>query len=120
MRVCTVKSTGRIIESQSGGEGDGHLDALRANAIAAGYGAEEIEVSYMDDGEFAVALASQVRADLGYAEKRRVEYPPIEDYLDARVKQMSSDPEVVAEGAAQEAAYCAACLAVKALYPKPG
>lgn len=43
-----------------------------------------------------------------YAEKRRMEYPPIEDYLDGVVKNDQ----------AQIDAYIAACLAVKEKYPK--
>ena len=43
-----------------------------------------------------------------YAEKRRMEYPPIEDYLDGVVKNDQ----------AQIDAYVAACLAVKEKYPK--
>jgi len=45
---------------------------------------------------------------LNYADKRRAEYPPITDYLDAVVK---GDPAAMA-------AYIAACQAVKAKYPK--
>lgn len=44
-----------------------------------------------------------------YAEKRAAEYPPMADYLDAVVKGDQ----------AQIDAYVAACLAVKAKYPKP-
>ena len=51
--------------------------------------------------------------DLGdprtYDQKRRDEYPPIADYLDAIVK--GDD--------VQKQAYIDACLAVKAKYPKP-
>jgi len=54
---------------------------------------------------------------LSYREKRAAEYPDFRDYLDARVKQ--ADPARAAEGLAQEQAYLAACLAVKAKYPKP-
>jgi hypothetical protein len=46
---------------------------------------------------------------LTYAQKRVGAYPPITDYLDGIVK---GDQE-------QVAAYVAACLAVKATYPKP-
>ncbi len=44
-----------------------------------------------------------------YADKRRAEYPPIENYLDGVVKgdQVQID------------AYIAACQVVKAKYPKP-
>lgn len=45
---------------------------------------------------------------LSYAKKRAAEYPPMSDYLDAIVK---GDTQ-------QQAAYIAACLAVKAKYPK--
>lgn len=44
-----------------------------------------------------------------YADKRKAEYPPIEDYLDGVVKGDQ----------AQIDAYIAACQAVKAKYPKP-
>lgn len=43
-----------------------------------------------------------------YAEKRAAEYPPMTDYLDGIVKGNQ----------AQIDAYIAACLAVKAKYPK--
>jgi hypothetical protein len=46
--------------------------------------------------------------ELTYAEKRAAEYPPMADYLDAVVKGDQ----------AQIDAYVAACLAVKAKYPK--
>jgi hypothetical protein len=44
-----------------------------------------------------------------YAELRQAEYPPIVDLIDGLVK----------DDADQIAAYKAACLAVKAKYPKP-
>lgn len=43
-----------------------------------------------------------------YAQKRKAEYPPIEDYIDGVVKG----------DAAQIAAYIQACLSVKDKYPK--
>lgn len=45
---------------------------------------------------------------LTYAQKRAAEYPPMTDYLDGIVKGDT----------AQVNAYIAACLAVKAKYPK--
>lgn len=45
---------------------------------------------------------------LNYAEKRRAEYPPVADYLDAMVKGDQAGID----------AYIAACQAVKAKYPK--
>lgn len=52
-------------------------------------------------------------ATLDYRSKRAAEYPPLADLADALVKQP-------ADGGAALAAYRAACLAVKAKYPKPG
>jgi hypothetical protein len=53
-------------------------------------------------------MRSKIEALLSYATKRKAEYPPIEDYLDGVVKNDQS----------QIKAYIAACLAVKAKYPK--
>ena len=47
-------------------------------------------------------------ASQAYIAKRQAEYPPMADYLDAIVKGDT----------AQQEAYIAACLAVKAKYPK--
>lgn len=58
------------------------------------------------------ALIAQKRQNafnvLSYAEKRLSEYPPIEDYIDGVVKGDKSQID----------AYIAACIAVKAKYPK--
>jgi hypothetical protein len=56
-----------------------------------------------------IAISNQATfAALDYANKRRAEYPPVTDYLDAVVK---GDQTGIA-------AYIAACQAVKAKYPK--
>ena len=70
-------------------------------AGGASYNDPEAYFAQMLSGGFAQANPS-------YAEKRRVEYPPIEDYLDGVVKGDQ----------AQIDAYIAACQAVKAKYPK--
>jgi hypothetical protein len=51
-------------------------------------------------------------AVIEYQEKRRSEYPPLADLADATVHRESGDPQPYAD-------YIAACLAVKAKYPKP-
>jgi len=69
------------------------------------------ETAYDAQGnEVAYDLAAvQAYADSqAYIAKRAAEYPPMTDYLDAIVK---GDTQ-------QQAAYIAACLAVKAKYPK--
>jgi len=53
MRVCIEKITGRLIESQSGGETQAHLDTLLRNAVNAGYKPEDVEVKFITDAEFA-------------------------------------------------------------------
>lgn len=66
------------------------------------YDAEGNEVEYD-------LAAVQAYADSqAYISKRAAEYPPMSDYLDAIVKGDT----------AQQEAYIAACLAVKAKYPK--
>jgi hypothetical protein len=66
------------------------------------------------------AIAKSYEEKLDYCRQmRKSEYPPFEDYLDAKVKQSSSDSNVVEEGLVQEEEYHQACLAVKAKYPKP-
>ena len=50
-----------------------------------------------------------VPPELTYTQKRVAEYPPMADYIDGIVKGDT----------AQVDAYVAACLAVKAKYPKP-
>jgi len=51
-------------------------------------------------------------AVIEYQEKRRSEYPPLADLADAMAHRESGDPQPYAD-------YIAACLAVKAKYPKP-
>jgi hypothetical protein len=72
------------------------------------------------DGELSTLEPDEpVRAPVPYDSMRRVSYPPIVDLADGIVKQQSGDPALVALGDAQVAAYVAACLAVKATFPKP-
>ena len=63
------------------------------------------------DAEADQIRTAQVQANLDaltYADKRRAEYPPVTDYLDAVVKGDQAGID----------AYIAACQAVKAKYPK--
>ena len=48
-----------------------------------------------------------------YIEERKTAYPPITEYLDAKVKQASIDPDVVEAGELQESEYYANASAVK-------
>lgn len=82
MRVCINKLSGRIIESQSGGTTEEHLDTLRQNAVNSGYLADDILVKYMDDAEFQTLLQAQIAKELTYKQKREREYGSITDQLD--------------------------------------
>jgi len=68
MRVSINKSTGKMIESQSGGETHPdpkindkayavtNLETLRQNALNAGYNLKDVEVKFVTDEEFEVLL----------------------------------------------------------------
>jgi hypothetical protein len=131
-RVCIYKTTGNLIEMQSGGTIDrlpktdtvtdeeysqylancdkleaARLDTLRQNAINAGYAEDEIEVKWVTDEEW-VAIEEANKPIPTYKELRAKEYPDYREYLDGIVKGDQ----------AQIDKYIADCLAVKAKYPK--
>lgn len=67
------------------------------------------EESEWDAREAKLAAEQAALAKTEYQQQRAAEYPPMADYLDGIVKGDQ----------AQVQAYIAACLAVKAKYPKP-
>jgi len=107
MRVCIEKLTGRLIECQSGGETQEHLDTLIQNAVNAGHKPEDVEVKFVTDAEFA-EIVEKMKPIPTYSDLRRPEYPPAADYLDGIVK---GDQDQIKK-------YIEDCLAVKAKYPK--
>ena len=107
MRICIEKVTGKLIESQSGGETQAHLDTLLQNAVNAGYKAEDFEVKFIGDVEFA-EIMEKMKPVPTYSDLRRAAYPKAADYLDGIVK---GDQDQVQK-------YIDDCLAVKAKYPK--
>lgn len=79
------------------------------------YKAPDNSVHFLDDDAYvhllpanSVEIQRPVTPGLTYAQKRVAEYPPMADYIDGIVKGDQ----------AQVDAYVAACLAVKAKYPK--
>jgi len=58
MRVCYEKVTKRIIEMQSGGDTEDHLQTLIDNAVRAGWDPSAITCVYMDDAQYAAAQAA--------------------------------------------------------------
>jgi len=69
---------------------------------------EYIAVTKEQADELIATRTQAIFNALDYAAKRRSEYPPVTDYLDAVVK----------DDQAGIAAYIAVCQAVKAKYPK--
>ena len=67
-----------------------------------------VAITDAEANQIRTTIAQSQFDTLDYADKRRAEYPPVTDYLDAVVK---SDQAAIA-------AYIAACQAVKAKYPK--
>jgi len=78
-RIAIQKSTGKIIEYQSG---DAELGTLTQNAINAGYDEADVEEKYIEYSDYKVLADAEDEASLTYADKRKAEYPTIADQLD--------------------------------------
>ena len=76
-RICTERTTGKLIEFQ---QGDAPLGTLEANAITSGYSAGEVEEAYTDLGIQEAMLAHESTADTATREAR-----------EARVAQRAQD-----------------------------
>ena len=79
------------------------------------YKAPDNSVHFLDDDAYvhllpanSVEIQRPATPELTYAQKRVAEYPPMADYLDGIVKGDQTQVDT----------YVAACLAVKAKYPK--
>lgn len=59
MRVCIIKATGRLLESQSG---NGDLRALFTNAMAAGYQSDQIDVKVISEEDFKTIMDAELAA----------------------------------------------------------
>lgn len=105
MRVLKLKSTGRILESQSG---EGDLAVLVRNAGAAGYSARDVVALDMPDAQFRAELAAQMEAEKSAAQKRAEAYPSVQEQLDA-----------LWEGGAAEAAMRERIRAIRLQHPGP-
>jgi len=81
MKVCTLKSTGALIESQSGDHAE--YGTLITNAVNAGYAEEDIDERVVSSQEFHALFDAAVKAAETYVDRRRREYPHIGDQLDA-------------------------------------
>jgi len=85
-RVCILKSTGKLIEMQSGGDDredlkDMRLNTLKQNALNAGLKEADIEVKWVDDADLADLMEAS-KPPLTYADNRRAAYRSLPDQLD--------------------------------------
>jgi len=111
MRVCINKSTGKLIESQSGGNTQEHLDTLKQNAIRTGHLEKDIEVKFVTDAEFA-SIMEAMKPIPTYEDLRRAEYPKTDELIVALwEKVIEGRPESVIILQAEREA-------VKIKYPK--
>ena len=83
-RYSKLKSTGRLLESQSGGDESNpqHLQDLIDNAVSSGHSKEDIEVGYEDDTVVQGWLKDANEASKTYADRRKPFYGTWEEQLD--------------------------------------
>ena len=84
-RYTKLKSTGLLLEHQSGGDESNpqHLQDLIDNAVSSGHNKEDIEAGYEDVEVVHGWLKDANEATKTYADKRKADYPDIGDQLDA-------------------------------------
>jgi len=96
-RVCINKNTGKLIESQSGGDDradlkEMRLTTLKQNALNAGYKEDEIEVKWVTDAEWTVILA-----DLNKPTPEQIEEKEKETLIQAEIREQAI-AELIKEG----------------------
>ena len=86
-RISIQKSTGKIIEMQSGGDtedtvlANARLETLKQNAITNGFVESDIEVKWISEQDYADLEEAQ-KEPLSYYEARKLAYPSVADQLD--------------------------------------
>ena len=105
MRVCIERSSGKMIESQSGVAPYG---TLLANAVGAGYAAEDVEEKVVTQEEWQVLFDATI-PPATYAQKRKAAYGDIGDQLDMQYHDAVDGTTTWKDHVA----------AVKAEHPKP-
>jgi hypothetical protein len=106
MRVCIEKSSGKMIESQSGDHAA--YGALLGNAVSAGYAAEDVEEKVVTQDAFDVLWIAAAPTQT-YAQKRKDAYASIGDQLDLQYHDLTDGTTTWRDHVA----------AVKAAHPKP-
>jgi hypothetical protein len=85
MRYVKQISTGKYISSCSGGDpaNPTHLQSMIDDAVNMGINPSDIEAGYMEDIDYAEVMEKQRIADMTYSDKRKSEYPTIEECVHA-------------------------------------
>ena len=96
-RVCIEKATGKLIEMQSGGYEDeklrdARLDALKQNALNAGYKEADIEVKWVSDEELQPLMAA-----LNQPTPEQIAEKEKEALIQAKIREMAEAAQI-AEG----------------------
>jgi len=113
MYICKI-DTGKIVGFSFEEKGV----SLLLDNVKKDYPNQKYEIISANIDEWRELIKIQNETNLSYQEKRKREYPPIEDFLDSKVKQGSLDELIKLEGIKQEQDYINKCLAVKEKYPK--
>ena len=84
VRYTKLKSTGLLLEHQSGGDESNpeYLQTLIDNAVSSGHNKEDIEAGYEDDEIVQGWVKDANEATKTYVEKRKTDYPGIGEQLD--------------------------------------
>ena len=70
-RIAIQKSTGKIIEYQSG---NAELGTLTQNALSSGYDEADIEEKYIEYSDYKILVDAEYEATLTYADRRKTAY----------------------------------------------
>ena len=107
MRICIKKSTNELISSCSSTDSATLISDATANGVDIG----DIEVQEVTDDEYAQILSDQNNDSLTYEDRRRAEYPSIEDVTVALAEKEEGDSTMWDEVTAKR-------QAIKLKYPK--
>ena len=105
--ICVVKSTGEFLAEQTGCV----PGTMIQNAVNNGYKQDEVEEKEVTNEEFEQMLNDLHEASLTYQDRRRAEYPSIQDVTVALAEKEEGDSTMWDEVTAKR-------QAIKLKYPK--
>ncbi len=78
------KSTGKILTSTTGQDQNNpiHTEAMNNFVTSRGWNLDDYDIGFADDNVVDEWIKAQYEASKTYADKRKTEYPPMEDQLD--------------------------------------